>query len=81
MVECEIWIDEFDAILRAVDGVDIEGADNLIAHPRFPVDDTDHLLLFCGSRIRLETCKIAGICVVPAIVLAAMHVLSGHFVP
>ena len=52
MVEREVRVDDFDAVLCHVDGIGIECADNLVAGVWFAVDDAYSLLVGCSCGVR-----------------------------
>ena len=64
MVECEIRIDNLDAVAGMVDGVHIKETDNVATGARFTVYDTHRFLATATGGIRFQSLEIAMFVVV-----------------
>ena len=80
-VQCEVGVDELDAVLGTVDGVLVEIPDYIIACARLAIDNAHNLFPPTLRGVWFQPCKVRGVGIVTAIILGTMDILPGSLVP
>ena len=78
-IQCEVGVDEFDAVLGTVDGVLVEIPDYIIACARLAIDNAHNLFPPTLRGVWFQPCKVRGVGIVTAIILGCPVVLFHIF--